>query len=69
MEYNLENDDIEEVIRPRVAGYRVLGVIFFLLAAGGLFIGALSKFAPSIFSPILDGGISSAPVLPNRAHL
>lgn len=44
MEYNLENDDLEEE-QPRVGGYRALGVIFFLLAAGGLFIGLLSSVA------------------------
>ena len=49
MEYNLENEDLEEE-QPRVGGYRALGIIFFLLAAGGLFIGLLSRASSTYFS-------------------
>lgn len=48
------------------AGYRILAVLFFLLAAGGLFIGMLSKWV-SFFTPIMTGG-TNIEIL-NLSHL
>ena len=60
MEYNLENDDLEEE-QPRVAGYRTLGIVFFVLAVGGLFIGLLSRLGSLFDTKISVGEWGSVP--------
>lgn len=55
-EFDLETEPyVPDGETKSVAGYRILAVVSFLLAAGGLFLGALAKWADFLLSPLATG--------------